>query len=153
MNYSSFAGFPAPLTNGGLNEHHVAARDIWSPSRKELRAMTPRPQTGLNYSDLSRIALERARTAREAVAQFGQGGIGLLGDQNEQAAAALFVHLGGWSSCVGQGGKGTRFAAALKQPANPSGANAEEFGDRLVGGKTFIASAVSTCHSRISPQE
>src|SRR6476469_2096415 len=44
MNYSSFAGFPAPLTNGGLNEHHVAGRDIWSPSRKELRAMTPRPQ-------------------------------------------------------------------------------------------------------------
>src|SRR5687767_8617657 len=34
MNYSSFAGFPAPLTNGGLNEHHVAGRDIWSPSRK-----------------------------------------------------------------------------------------------------------------------
>src|SRR4029077_19460209 len=62
MNYSSFAGFPAPLTNGGLNEHHVAGRDIWSPSRKELCAMTPRPQTGLNYSDLSRIALERART-------------------------------------------------------------------------------------------
>ena len=34
MNYSAFAGFPAPLTNGGLNEHHVAARDIWSPSRE-----------------------------------------------------------------------------------------------------------------------
>ena len=32
MNYSSFAGFPAPLTNGGLNEHHVAIRDVWSPS-------------------------------------------------------------------------------------------------------------------------
>lgn len=71
MNYSSFAGFPAPLTNGGLNEHHVAGRDIWSPSRKELRAMTPRPQTGLNYSDLSRIAMERARTAREAVEIVG----------------------------------------------------------------------------------
>lgn len=71
MNYSSFAGFPAPLTNGGLNEHHVAGRDIWSPSRKELRAMTPRPQTGLNYSDLSRIAMERARTAREAVEIIG----------------------------------------------------------------------------------
>src|SRR5262249_48604950 len=71
MNYSSFAGFPAPLTNGGLNEHHVAARDVWSPSRKELRAMTPRPQTGLNYSDLSRIVMERARTAREAAALVG----------------------------------------------------------------------------------
>lgn len=71
MNYSSFAGFPAPLTNGGLNEHHVAGRDIWSPSRKELRDMTPKPQTGLNYSDLSRIAMERARTAREAVEIVG----------------------------------------------------------------------------------
>jgi dipeptidase len=71
MNYSSFAGFPAPLTNGGLNEHHVAGRDIWSPSRKELRAMTPKPQTGLNYSDLSRIAMERAKTAREAVEIVG----------------------------------------------------------------------------------
>jgi dipeptidase len=72
MNYSAFAGFPAPLTNGGLNEHHVAARDIWSPSRKELRDMTPRPQRGLNYSDLSRIVMERARTAREAVEIVGE---------------------------------------------------------------------------------
>ncbi len=72
MNYSAFAGFPAPLTNGGLNEHHVAGRDVWSPSREELRKMTPRPQTGLNYSDLSRIAMERARTAREAVEIVGE---------------------------------------------------------------------------------
>lgn len=36
MNYSDYEGFPAPLTNGGLNEHGVAARDIWSPSRSEL---------------------------------------------------------------------------------------------------------------------
>jgi dipeptidase len=71
MNYSAFAGFPAPLTNGGLNEHHVAGRDVWSPSRQELRAMTPNPQTGLNYSDLSRIAMERSRTAREAVEIVG----------------------------------------------------------------------------------
>ncbi|MDZ7767704.1 MAG: hypothetical protein U5K38_00800 [Woeseiaceae bacterium] len=28
MNYSSYAGFPAPLTNGGLNEHQVAVRDV-----------------------------------------------------------------------------------------------------------------------------
>lgn len=72
MNYSAFAGFPAPLTNGGLNEHHVAGRDVWSPSRQELREMTPKPQTGLNYSDLSRIAMERARTAREAVEIVGE---------------------------------------------------------------------------------
>jgi dipeptidase len=71
MNYSAFAGLPAPLTNGGLNEYHVAARDVWSPSRDELRKMTPNPQTGLNYSDLSRIAMQRARTAREAVEIVG----------------------------------------------------------------------------------
>ena len=71
MNYSAFAGFPSPLTNGGLNEYHVAGRDVWSPSRDELRKMTPNPQTGLNYSDLSRIAMERAKTAREAVEIVG----------------------------------------------------------------------------------
>jgi len=36
MNYSDFEGFPPPLTNGGLNEHQVAVRDVWSPSRQEL---------------------------------------------------------------------------------------------------------------------
>jgi len=71
-NYSEFAGFPPPLTNGGLNERGVAARDVWSPSRPELREMTPRPQTGLNYSDLSRMAMERATTAREAVEILGR---------------------------------------------------------------------------------
>ncbi len=71
MNYSAFAGFPAPLTNGGLNEHGVAARDIWSPSRDELRQMTPNPQRGPHYSDLARIAMERARTSREAVEIIG----------------------------------------------------------------------------------
>jgi dipeptidase len=69
--YSEFAGFPPPLTNGGLNEHGVAARDIWSPSREELVAMTPDPQRGLNYSDLSRIVMERATSAREAVEIVG----------------------------------------------------------------------------------
>ncbi|MDX1647217.1 MAG: C69 family dipeptidase [Longimicrobiales bacterium] len=70
-NYSEFAGFPPPLTNGGLNQHHVAARDVWSPSRPELVAMTPTPQTGLSYSDLSRIVMERATSAREAVEIVG----------------------------------------------------------------------------------
>jgi dipeptidase len=67
MSYSEYEGFPPPLTNGGLNEHGVAARDVWSDSRPELVAMTPRPQRGVNYSDLSRIVMERARSAREAV--------------------------------------------------------------------------------------
>lgn len=71
MNYSDFEGVPAPLTNGGLNEHNVAARDVWSDSRQELIEMTPNPQTGPNYSDLSRIVMERARTAKEAVEIIG----------------------------------------------------------------------------------
>ncbi|MEX2472510.1 MAG: C69 family dipeptidase [Gemmatimonadota bacterium] len=71
-NYSEFAGFPPPLTNGGLNERGLAARDVWSPSRPELVEMTPVPQRGLNYSDLSRIAMERAGSAREAAEIVGR---------------------------------------------------------------------------------
>ena len=67
VSYTHYLGVPAPLTNGGLNEHGVAVRDIWSPSRPELVAMTPKDQTGPNYSDLARIVVERARTAREGV--------------------------------------------------------------------------------------
>jgi dipeptidase len=72
MNYSEYDGFPAPLTNGGLNEYGVAARDVWSPSRQELKDMTPRPQHGINYSDLSRLVMERAHSAREAVEIVGK---------------------------------------------------------------------------------
>lgn len=71
-NYSEFAGFPSPLTNGGLNEQNVAARDVWSTSREELVEMTPEGQTGPQYSDLSRIAMERAATAEEAVVILGE---------------------------------------------------------------------------------
>ncbi|MBI2257084.1 MAG: C69 family dipeptidase [Proteobacteria bacterium] len=67
VSYSYYLGVPAPLTNGGLNEHGVAVRDIWSTSRDALIAMTPKDQTGPNYSDLARIVLERARSAREGV--------------------------------------------------------------------------------------
>jgi dipeptidase len=71
MNYSEYEGFPPPLTNGGLNEYGVAVRDVWSPSRDELLKMTPKPQHGINYSDLSRIVMERAHSAREAVEIVG----------------------------------------------------------------------------------
>ena len=71
MDYSEWAGFPAPLTNGGMNEYQVAGRDVWSPSREELVEMTPTPQRGPQYSDLARIAMERAKTAREAVEIVG----------------------------------------------------------------------------------
>ncbi|MCP2254639.1 Peptidase family C69 [Prauserella aidingensis] len=70
-NYSEFEGFPAPLTNGGLNEHGVAARDVWSPTSDRLLGKTDAVQTGPNYSDLSRIAMERATSAREAVEIVG----------------------------------------------------------------------------------
>ena len=71
MNYSEYEGFPAPITNGGLNEFGVAVRDVWSSSRRELQDMTPKPQRGVNYSDLSRIVMERAHSAREAVEIVG----------------------------------------------------------------------------------
>ncbi|MDH4335475.1 MAG: C69 family dipeptidase [Chloroflexota bacterium] len=72
VGYSSYRGLPGPLTNGGLNEHGVAVRDVWSPSHPRLRAMTRPDQTGPTYSDLARIVLERARTAREGVELIGE---------------------------------------------------------------------------------
>lgn len=72
VSYSYYKGVPAPLTNGGLNQHGVAARDVWSQSRDELEAMTPKDQTGPNYSDFARLVLERATTAREAVELIAQ---------------------------------------------------------------------------------
>ena len=94
MAYTDFEGFPPPLTNGGVNEHQVAVRDVWAPSRQELIDMTPRPQRGLQYSDLARIVMERARTAREGVEIIGDliaqhgfatygGNTHLIADPNE----------------------------------------------------------------------
>ncbi|RKR03462.1 peptidase C69-like protein [Kushneria sinocarnis] len=71
MSYSDYEGFPAPLTNGGVNEHQVAVRDVWATARKELIDMTPTPQRGVQYSDLARLVLERAKTAREGVELIG----------------------------------------------------------------------------------
>lgn len=72
VSYSYYKGVPAPLTNGGLNEHGVAVRDVWSSSRPELVALTPSAQSGPNYSDLARIMLERATSARQAVLLVGE---------------------------------------------------------------------------------
>lgn len=103
--YSEFAGFPPPLTNGGLNEHGLAARDIWSPSRTELVEMVEEatPQRGPQYSDLSRAAMERASTAREAVEVVGGlmdehgystygGNSHLFADENEGWVFINFAH-------------------------------------------------------------
>jgi dipeptidase len=113
MNYSEYRGFPPPLTNGGLNEHNVAARDVWSTSRAELIEMTSKMQTGPQYSDLSRIAMERARSAREAVEIVGVlidtygfstygGNSHMFADENE-----------GWVLLNYAGGKGLWIAERL----------------------------------------
>ncbi|WP_227368903.1 C69 family dipeptidase [Halomonas sp. M20] len=72
MSYSDYEGFPAPLTNGGVNEHQVAVRDVWATNREELIDMTPSPQRGPQYSDLARLVLERASSAREGVELIGE---------------------------------------------------------------------------------
>ncbi len=113
MNYSDYKGFPAPLTNGGLNEHNVAARDVWSPSRKELVAMTPVPQSGPQYSDLSRIAMQRARTAREAVEIVG-GLIDAHGYSDYGGNSHMFADPNeGWVLIEFAGGKGLWIAERL----------------------------------------
>lgn len=103
--YSEFAGFPPPLTNGGLNEHGLAAQDIWSLSRTELVEMVEEatPQRSPQYSDLSRAAMERAATAREAVEVVGGlmdehgystygGNSHLFADENEGWVFINFAH-------------------------------------------------------------
>ena len=72
VSYSYYKGVPAPITNGGVNEHGVAVRDVWSTSHERLQAMTPPDQTGPNYSDLARIVLERATSARHGVEIIGE---------------------------------------------------------------------------------
>ena len=113
MDYSVFAGFPAPITNGGLNEHHVAARDVWSPSNQALRDMTPNPQRGPHYSDLARIVTERARTAREAVEIVG-GLIDRYGFSTYGGNSHLFADVDeGWVFINFSGGQGLWVAERL----------------------------------------
>ncbi|MDX1482754.1 MAG: C69 family dipeptidase [Woeseiaceae bacterium] len=113
MNYSEYEGFPPPLTNGGLNEHGVAARDIWSDSRPELVAMTPNPQRGPNYSDLARIVMERARSAEEAVEIVG-GLIDTWGYSTYGGNSHLFAdHREGWVLIEYAGGQGLWIARRL----------------------------------------
>ncbi|SMY27561.1 unnamed protein product [Zymoseptoria tritici ST99CH_1A5] len=113
MEYSDFEGFPAPLTNGGLNEKGITVRDVWSDSRTELYDMTPNSQRGLQYSDLARRVLERASTAREGIeimgdliAEYGYADYGgnshLVADHNE-----------GWVMLQFSGGKGLWAAERL----------------------------------------
>lgn len=114
MRYTEFKGLPPPLVNGGLNEHGVAVRDVWAPSRKELVAMTPRPQRGPNYSDLARLSLERATTAREAVEVIGglidAHGYSSYGGNSWLVADATE----GWVILAYAGGKGLWVAERLE---------------------------------------
>src|SRR5262249_22706263 len=113
VQYSAFAGFPAPLCNGGLNEYGVAARDISCGSREELRRMTPNPQRGLSYSDLSRIALERARSAREAARIVGEL-VETYGEATYGGNSHVFADKDeGWVLIEFAGGKGLWVAARL----------------------------------------
>lgn len=113
MNYSEYEGFPPPLTNGGLNEHGVAARDIWSDSRPDLISMTPNPQRGPNYSDLSRIVMERARSAEEAVMIVGNL-IDRYGYSSYGGNSHLFADAKeGWVLIDYAGGKGLWIARRL----------------------------------------
>ena len=113
MNYSEYEGFPPPLTNGGLNEHGVAARDIWSDSRPELIALTPNPQRGPNYSDLSRIVMERATSAEEAVRIVGDL-IDRYGYSSYGGNSHLFADSEeGWVLIEYAGGKGLWIARRL----------------------------------------
>ena len=110
VNYSYYKGVPSPITNGGLNEYGVAVRDIWSPSRKELIDMTPKDQTGPNYSDLAKIVLERSKSAREGVQiiadlinQFGESTYGgnshIIADSKEAWVVIQFAGgLGLWAA-------------------------------------------------------
>ncbi|OAA53210.1 dipeptidase domain containing protein [Cordyceps fumosorosea ARSEF 2679] len=116
MEYSDFEGFPAPLTNGGLNERGVAVRDVWAPNREELLAMTPVPQRGLHYADLARLVLERADSARHGVeivghlirkygyATYDAGNTHLIADSDE-----------GWVVWEFAGGRGLCAAERLKE--------------------------------------
>lgn len=113
MDYSYYAGFPAPLTNGGLNEHGLAVRDVALGSRRELVEMTPKDQHGLNYSDVARIALERARTAREAI-DISVDLIKRYGDFSYGGNSHVFADANeGWVLLTFAGGKGLWVARRL----------------------------------------
>jgi hypothetical protein len=77
----------------------------------------------------------------EAVAQLGQGGVGLLADQDDETVAALRIDLDASGSAAGQGGEGAGLAAALEQASDPGGGDAEEVGDLLAGAGLLVAGA------------
>jgi hypothetical protein len=77
----------------------------------------------------------------EPVAQFGQGGIRLGRDQDEQAEVAFAIHLGGLGAAAGLGGERAGFAPALEQASDPGGADAEPVGDLAAGATALVTGA------------
>ncbi len=113
MNYSYFKGLPAPLINGGINDYGLAVRDVAMLCRSELVEMTPKRQHGLNYSDIARIALERARTAREAL-DISVALIEKYGDFSYGGNSHIFADPNeGWVLLTFPGGKGLWVAHRL----------------------------------------
>lgn len=113
MDYSVFAGLPAPLTNGGMNEFGVAVRDVALNARRELVEMTSKQQRGLSYSDIARIALERARTAREAV-EIASSLVTKYGDFSYGGNSHVFADPNeGWVFLTFAGSKGLWVAKRL----------------------------------------
>jgi hypothetical protein len=76
----------------------------------------------------------------QAVVQFRQGRVGLLGDEHDQSVATVWGHFDG-AAGVGLGGEGAGGAAALEQAADPGGADAEEVGDLLAGAVLLVTGA------------
>jgi dipeptidase len=113
MTYSYFKGLAGPLVNGGLNEYGVAVNDVAVHCRPELIAMTSKQQHGLNYSDVARIALERAHTAREAL-DVSIALIEKYGDFTYGGNSHVFADANeGWVLLTFPGGKGLWVAHRL----------------------------------------
>src|SRR6202035_1379447 len=77
----------------------------------------------------------------EAVAEFGQGGVGLLADEDYEAVALGGAQLDAVGAAAGPGGEGAGLAAALEEASNPGGGDAKEGGDVCAGADAGIAGA------------
>jgi hypothetical protein len=74
----------------------------------------------------------------QALAEFLQGGIGLLADQHEQPLAALRVHLGDGPAAAGQSGKGAGLPPSLQQSPDPGGADAKQLSNLLARAPALV---------------
>src|SRR5262249_28304183 len=77
----------------------------------------------------------------QAVVEVGQGGVGVLDDQGQQAVPLVGVQLGRGAAGVGLGGERAGFAAALEQAADPGGTGGEQGGELVAGAAALVAGA------------